>query len=63
MVASAAAIRPMTRLILKKEVTNDWLVKNAANQRRVKPLGGNSKATLGPNDTAITTMSGAKSPI
>jgi hypothetical protein len=47
----------------KNEVTNSRLAKNSSNQCNVKPLGGNSKAALGPNDTATTTTSGANSPI
>ncbi len=47
----------------KNDVTNSLLAKKASNQRKVKPLGGNSKAALGPNDTATTTTSGASNPI
>ena len=39
------------------------LAKNSANQCKVNPLGGNSNAALGPNDTATTTTSGASNPI
>ena len=50
---------PITWLTRKNERTNVSLAKNAWYQRSDSPLGGKSKVAVEPNDTAITTTSGA----
>ena len=60
-VAASAVSNPTTWLTRKNERTNISLAKKDRYQRSDSPLGGKSDVEVEPNDTTITTTSGASS--